>query len=59
MTLVFLSLNSSEVTHPAASVALRIGIHNLFPESGFWQSDSEVVIWVTGKVHDDRYWVTG
>ena len=59
MTLVLLGLHATEVANTAAAVNFGIGVHDLFPGAGFWKTESEVVIWVTRKVHNDGNWVAG
>jgi hypothetical protein len=59
VTLVLLSLHTTEVSNPATAIDFGIGIHNLFPGARLWKTESEVVIRVAGKVHHHCNWVTG
>ena len=59
MTLVLLGLHTTEVTNTTAAVNLGIGVHDLFPDTGLWKTESEVVIRVTCKVHHDSNWISG
>ena len=58
MTVMFFCLHGTEVTHSTSAINFRVGVHDFFPGAGLWKAQSEVVIGVTGKIHDDSNWIS-